>query len=137
MGENILLPLFAAAGIFFLWLAELFLPYPWAIEELFKFLLVVYIAGKSDPRSGFRLVLATGLAFSVSEALFYLLNYLPGGSLVPLLVRLAITVPMHLTTFVLLYLGLKKGTLPGLAALLLSIGLHYWFNSVAAGLNFR
>lgn len=137
MGGNLVIPLFAAAGVFFLWLVELFLPYPWVIEELFKFLLVWYVVKKSGPGSRFPLVLASGLAFSISEALFYLFNYLPQGNLAPFLIRLAITVPMHLLTFVLLYLGLRKRTVFGLAALVLSMGLHYWFNSAAAGLVLR
>ena len=135
MGENLLIPLFAAAGVFFLWAVELFFPFPWVIEELFKFFLVGYVVKK---RHGFEgelpLILATGLAFSASEALFYLFNYLPGGSLAPFFVRLAVTTPMHLSTFVLLYLGLRKGMWFGLVALVLSAGLHYWFNSVAVGL---
>lgn len=133
MGENILLPLFAAVGVFFLWLVELFLPYPWLIEEFFKFFLVAYAVKGTGSRPGLSLVIFTGLAFSVSEALFYLFNYLPEGSLMPLLVRLALTVPMHTLTFVILYLGLRKGTAFGLAALVISMGLHYWFNSAAAG----
>lgn len=137
MGENLVIPLFAAAGVFFLWLVELFLPFPWVVEELFKFLLVGYLVRVSGSRSKLSLVMLTGFAFSISESLFYLFNYLPEGSLLPFLIRLAVTVPMHLLTFVLLYLGLRKGTAFGLAALALSMGLHYWFNSAAAGLNLR
>lgn len=137
MGESFLIPLIGAAGVFFLWVVELFLPYPWAIEELFKFFLVGYVVKKHDSRSGFSLVLVTGLAFSISEALFYLFNYSAEGSLLPFFIRLAVTVPMHLLTFVLLYLGLRKGTWFGLVGLLFSMGLHYWFNLVAAGLVLR
>ena len=131
MGDNILLPLYAVAGVYLLWVLETLLRLPVAVEDVFKAVLMYVLVKNSTKKSDLTLVILIGISFSVSESLFYLFNYLGEGNLIPLLLRVITTAPMHLFTFVWLYMGIRRGSAWGLVALLASIGLHYWFNGLA------
>lgn len=113
---------------FFLLLIEKFLPYPYIIEELFKF----FLAKKSDTT---KTAIILGVLFSFSEAIFYVFN--PSYSIISnpisLAVRFLIVTPMHITTILIMYYFSKviktrnnKNLWP--IGIILAILIHYIFN---------
>jgi RsiW-degrading membrane proteinase PrsW (M82 family) len=113
---------------FFLLLIEKFLPYPYIIEELFKF----FLAKKSDTT---KTAIILGVLFSFSEAIFYVFN--PSYSIISnpisLTVRFLIVTPMHITTILIMYYFSKvtktrnnKNIWP--IGIILAILIHYIFN---------
>ena len=134
MGNYLVFPLVSAVSVFFFWLVELWLPYPWLVEEVFKFVLVVQIRQKVAARERLAAVLLSGLALGVSEAFFYLLNYVQAGSLVMFVWRLALTVPLHLVTFLILFWGSGGGRYRQAAALVVAGLIHFGFNRLSANI---
>jgi hypothetical protein len=108
---------------FFILLIENFLPYPYIVEELFKF----FLAKKA---SSTKVVIILGLLFSVSEAIFYFLNPVYSLNLTAYSIRLMAVSAMHITTILVMYYFLKKKSLWPIG-LLLAILIHYLFNSLA------
>lgn len=108
---------------FFILLLEKLLPYPYIIEEIFKFFLA-----KSAKTTQVALIL--GILFSFSEAIFYFLN--PSYSILDpykSFVRLLIVTPMHITTILVMqYFSQRKNL--WLVGLLCAILIHYLFNSL-------
>ncbi len=113
---------------FFLLLIEKFLPYPYIIEELFKF----FLAKKSDTT---KTAIILGVLFSFSEAIFYVFN--PSYSIISnpisLAVRFLIVTPLHVTTILIMYYFSKviqvrhnKNLWP--IGIILAILIHYIFN---------
>lgn len=102
---------------FFILLIENFLPYPYVVEELFKF----FLARKSGST---KVAIILGILFSVSEAVLYVLN--PSAPLY----RVLIVTPMHITTILVMhYFNQKRNLWP--LGLLLAILIHYLFNNLA------
>lgn len=103
---------------FIILLIEKFLPYPYIVEEVFKFFLA---KNSSSTKVAFTL----GLLFSISEAIFYVLN--PAYNLSSNMVRLLVVTPMHISTILIMqYFINKKGLWP--VGLLLSFLIHFLFN---------
>ena len=67
-------PLLAAIGPFLLWPIELFLPYPFVLEEIFKGVLVYLILGSGVRRTQEKLIILSALLFSFSESVMYIIN---------------------------------------------------------------
>ncbi len=111
---------------FFILLIENFLPYPYIIEELFKF----FLAKKSKTVTS---AIILGVLFSFSEGVFYFLN--PSYSIITdftkSILRLAIVTPMHTTTILIMwYFSRKKKMWP--LGIFLAIAIHYLFNLTAS-----
>lgn len=102
---------------FFLLLIENFIPYPYLIEEVFKF----FLAKKA---SSTKTAIILGLLFSLSEAIFYAMN------LNSPLYRMFVVTPMHITTILVMQYFLKRKSMWPVG-LLLAILIHYLFNSLA------
>ena len=124
--------LFSLIGPFFLLLVEKVLPYPYLVEEVYKFFL-------AKPSNSTKVSIILGLLFSLSEAVFYLLN--PNFSIfstnmagqAPLinysLLRLITVTPMHISTILIMqYLNKKSLSWLGL---ILAVAIHYLFNSLS------
>jgi hypothetical protein len=112
----------ALVSPFFILLIENFLPYPYVIEELFKFFLAKWA-------SSTKVAVILGLLFSISEAIFYSMN--PNAPLY----RILFVAPMHITTILIMQyfsnviqLRHKKNLWP--VGLLLAILIHYLFNQI-------
>ncbi len=105
----------ALVSPFFLLLIESFLPYPYVVEEVFKFFLAKY-------SSTTKTAIILGLLFSISEAIFYSMN--PDSSIF----RILIVTPMHITTILIMQYSTKKKNLWPIG-LLLAILIHYLFNT--------
>lgn len=108
---------------FFILLIENFLPYPYIVEELFKF----FLAKKA---SSIKTAIILGLLFSFSEAVFYVFNPVFAVNLKAYSIRLIAVVPLHITTILVMqyFLG-KRNMWP--IGLILAILIHYLFNSLA------
>lgn len=118
--------LFSLMGPYFLLIVEKFLPYPYIVEELYKF----FLAKSADST---KTAIILGLLFSISESIFYLFNltYFQNPNL--FLSRFLLVTPMHITTILVMQYFTKRGRLwPfGLAS---GILIHYLFNLMGAGL---
>lgn len=129
-----LVPLFAAIAPFLVWPIELLLPYPYVIEELVKLLLVIFILNVSSNAIKIRLAIMAGLFFALSESVLYMFNIQLVGTLSTLLQRLALTIPLHVvTTLIILFSGIKNRAFLAIGVTI-AIILHYTFNLFVAGL---
>ncbi|MBP9716731.1 MAG: PrsW family intramembrane metalloprotease [Candidatus Levybacteria bacterium] len=114
---------------FILWPVEIVLPFPYLVEEIAKAILVFFIV-QTVPKlkDKIQITLLAGLLFSISESVMYLFNIYQIGSLETLLIRLILTIPLHIGTMLLILLfGLKRKEM-ALLGLLLAVPIHYFFN---------
>lgn len=125
---SLLAPLFSLILPFILWPIEQVLPYPYIIEEIAKGSLVYLILGNPRKASRIKMAIAVGALYAFSESVLYLFNIFAVGSLSTLFQRLAITVPLHIiTTLVILFPALKDKRLIVVGVILAGI-IHYLFN---------
>lgn len=129
------IPLFAAILPFILWPIEIFLPYPHIIEEVAKASLVFLL--RSDTlqvhnadtyRYQLKIIIISGFLFALSESVLYLLNIYLVGDLNLFILRLILTIFLHLITlWIIFILSIKsiKLIIPGI---LIAILIHYAFN---------
>lgn len=110
----------ALVGPFVLLLVENFFPYPYLVEEIFKFFLA-----KNAKTTKTAVLL--GLLFSISESIFYLFNQTYQISISHNIIRFLTVTPMHITTILVMQYFLKKKGLWPLGLLLATI-IHYAFN---------
>ncbi len=105
---------------FILLLIEIFFPYPYLIEELFKF----YLAKKAETT---KIAIILGVFFSFSEAIFYFLNPIYFLDIGLSFLRFAVVTAMHITTILVMrYFARKDNLWP--IGLLLAFTIHYIFN---------
>lgn len=130
-----LVPLFAAIAPFLVWPIELLLPYPYVIEELAKLLLVIFILNENvNSTIKIRLAILAGLFFALSESALYMFNIQLVGTLSTLLQRLALTLPLHgITTLIILFSGIKSRAFL-IIGITIAMILHYTFNLFVGGL---
>ena len=123
----LLLALFLPLGLIPI---EKMFPYPHVIEELAKALLVlaIYQKEKQLDKKLFNLVLLSGLLFTISESIFYLINILNLGDLSMIPKRLLFTGILHCGTIVTMYLLGRKNNINFAVAVFLSIIAHYLYN---------
>ncbi len=123
-------PLIAAIAPFILWPIELFLPYPYIIEELLKATLIYFVIDLSNKATQIKITLASGLIFSLSETILYIFNISLVGDLTTLLTRFTLTTILHsLTMFIILISSFKtKWLMP--TGVLVAMLIHYLFNMV-------
>ncbi len=123
-----LIPLVAAIAPFVIWPMELFLPYPYIIEEIAKGFLVFFALDCANRSLQVKTVLASAVLFTLSETVLYSLNIALVGDLSTLLIRFILTAILHsLTMLIILISAFKhKWFLPiGVAAAML---IHYFYN---------
>ena len=118
----------AASGPFLLWPVERILPYPFLVEEIFKFFLAAIILNASlSFREELGAGIFAGLLFSFSETFFYFLDIfrLSAGLFFQ---RLIFTSNLHiLTLFLLVFLGQKNKKLLFLGVVL-NMAIHWGYN---------
>lgn len=110
-----------------LWLIEIFLPYPYIIEELFKFFVVKYTPKKNI----WYFPLIFGLIFSLSETVLYLINFFALGNFSALPLRLITTTLLHTSLFFLQYYS--RHSRFRYFTLILAIILHFLYNQAVLG----
>lgn len=124
----IVTPLIAAILPFILWPLEHILPYPAFIEEIAKVVIVFYSKKHSPEYNPLITGLSVGVLFALSEAVLYLFNFALVGNLTELLVRLALTIPLHTTSALIIAYSFKKGRKGLLLGTILAMALHQIYN---------
>lgn len=104
-------------------LVETIFPWPFLVEEFFKF----FIVKKLPTKNNYLYPLTLGLIFSFSESILYLSNFFSLGSFALLPLRLILTTLLHSFLFLLLYQFRSSRPLSYLS-LLLAIIIHYFYN---------
>lgn len=114
---------------FILWPIELVLPYPYLVEEIAKLIIIYLILNSTlKLKEKFQITFLSGLLFSISESVMYLFNITQVGSTETLLIRLALTIPLHVATMIIILIfGLKRKKM-SILGILLTIPIHYFFN---------
>ena len=105
-----------------LWLVEVILPFPYIIEELFKFIIVKKINSTS-----FWAPLLLGLLFSISESVLYLTNFFQLGDFSLLPLRILLTTTLHCGLFLLQY-SFRSHRYFSWLSLFLAILIHLLYN---------
>jgi len=110
-------------------LIEQVLPYPYLIEEFFKFFLIK----KNQEVTHWYFPIILGVIFSVSESIFYIANFFQLGNFYLFPLRLILTTILHILTFSLIYFFRKNRSL-SYFSLLLSIFIHFFYNRLTGQL---
>lgn len=111
-------------GPFLIWPVELFLPYPYIIEELFKAFVVYF---NRSLRIGTFVI--AGLLFAVTETVLYSININILGSVNFMILRFISSTLLHSTTFVVIYLFAKRSKRLVSIGFLVSMTIHFFYNS--------
>jgi len=123
-----LAPLFSLILPFILWPVEQVLPYPYIVEEIAKGALVYLVLENPSRASKVKAAVAIGILYAFSESVLYLFNIFAVGSLSTFLERLAITIPLHIiTVLIILFPALKDKRLI-VVGVILAGAIHYLFN---------
>ena len=131
--SSLIAPLLALIAPFLIWPLELLLPLPFLVEELVK-AAVIYIGWPSAPvRTKLLFAALTGLLFGFSESVLYLVNFLGWGNMAQYFLRLAVALPLHaFTSIIILLPGLKYRHLV-ILGLPPAILIHYLYNRCLQG----
>jgi len=129
--NNILVLLIGFALPLLLFPLEVLLPYPHVIEELAKLAIVLTLISweTNKSKTKYSLAVAFGIMFTFSETSFYLMNFWMLGNFELLPLRLVLTGSLHILTTLILYTTFRKHFVLGLLGLVLSIVLHFAFNT--------
>ncbi|PIZ66662.1 hypothetical protein COY15_00525 [Candidatus Roizmanbacteria bacterium CG_4_10_14_0_2_um_filter_39_12] len=133
MIEVLLILLFALILPLILIPVEKIFPYPHIVEELTKLVLVlkIYQIEKQLNKNLSFFVILSGLLFTLSESIFYLINIFTLGDLTMIPKRLFFTGILHIGTLMLIYIFGRKNNVGLLIILLFSIVIHYLYNQWA------
>jgi hypothetical protein len=121
------IPLIASIVPFILWPIELFLPFPYIIEEIAKMLLILPLLGLNT-RSKIKMALIIGLIFAISEGVLYIFNIYLVGNVGTLLERYLLTIPLHAVTSLVILLPTLIDKRLIVVGLVIAIIIHYFFN---------
>lgn len=110
-------------------LLEQLLPYPYFIEEIFKFFLIKSFKGVTK----WYFPILCGFIFSISESIFYLANFFQLGNFYLFPMRILLTTILHSFTFYLFFIS-KKNYLLSFLVLFLSIIIHYFYNLLTSSI---
>lgn len=120
------LPLVMVVSPFGLWIVEQWLPYPYIWEELFKLAVVIRVGKTWKGKVGLIYLGLLAALWAGSETILTIMNHVLVPSGEPLIERVLLTIPMHITTFLLIALATRKRQWQwGLAGAIL---IHWWFN---------
>jgi RsiW-degrading membrane proteinase PrsW (M82 family) len=126
---DLIIPLFALILPFMLWPIEYVFPYPFLVEELVKYLMVLYILNTvEDNMLKVKVAAASGVFFALSETVIYIFNIQLVGSVETIIIRLVLTIPLHVLTYLLILIpGIKDKRL-AIVGVVAAMLLHYLFN---------
>lgn len=117
------LVLYSLFGPFLVWPLEYYFPYPYVVEELFKSILVFCFTRKST--SSFILA---GIAFALTETVFYSFNINALGNIGLLFTRFILTSILHSLTFLVIYWFTKIDRKLIIGGFILAVLIHYTYN---------
>ena len=118
----------ALVAPFLVFIIELFLPYPYIVEEAIKAILVFQLIDLKNKKNQLTITVFMGILFSLTETVFYFFNFFMLTSLTPLIERLVLTTLLHTFTIVIILLStwINKKLLP--IGVLLAMVIHYIYN---------
>lgn len=125
-----LIPLIAAIAPFIIWPIELFLPYPYIIEEIVKGLLVFFAMELPGRAIQVKIVLISAVIFTFSETVLYVFNISLVGDLSILFTRFILTSFLHSLTMLIILISSFKTKWFMIAGLAAAILIHYLFNQL-------
>jgi RsiW-degrading membrane proteinase PrsW (M82 family) len=127
---NSIVPLFALVAPLFIWPIEQVLPFPFIVEEIAKAIIIYFIAISDEKRSlKIKQTILVGVLFALTESVLYLFNIYAFGSLETLLLRLVVTIPLHvITSLLILFPTLKSKWLIVIGVILASL-FHLFYNA--------
>jgi len=123
----LLIPLFAVISPFALWPIELFLPYPYIIEELVMVLLVLP-ALETNRIYQIKNAIIIGILFSISEGVLYMPNIFLVGDINTFFVRMLLTTSLHVLTPLIIVVSTFIGKRFIVGGFILAAAIHYFFN---------
>jgi len=119
----LILYLYCLFAPFPLWLIEQLLPYPYLIEELFKYFIVKNIPAKKN----YWHPVILGIIFSFSETILYLVNFFQLGNFENIILRIILTTTLHAFLFFLLY-SFRHRKIWSILSLIFTFIIHYLYN---------
>jgi len=126
----LLIPLVAAIAPFILWPLELFLPYPFLIEEIVKTGIVYFVLKEKGEKTKLFLTIMSGVLFSITETVLYSFNIFIAGTKNTLLQRFSLTTPLHVGTILIIFLLANKNKNLLFLGTAVAITIHFVFNKV-------
>lgn len=118
---NLLAPLLALAAPFLLWPVELYLPYPYVLEELVKAGLVWLVIRDKHHQPQLLIAIAIGAAFAFSESVLYIFNFNPW--------RVVLAPLLHITTTLIIYFSYRINRKLLFLGVLLAGLVHFLYNA--------
>lgn len=116
---------------FLLVFVEVVFPFPFIVEELAKLIMVVILVRKVGAQNLTLLnVGLIGLIFGLSETVFYITNAFVLGNINSIVVRLTVTVPMHVLTTIIMFIIGRRGKVWWGVGYIAAMLAHYAFNLV-------
>lgn len=125
-----LIPLFVLIFPLLLLPLETLYPYSYVIEELFKAVYIYIIVRFLDRNIRLTLTLSTTILFSISESLFYLINFISQGIIYMFLPRLVLTTFIHILTALVIFIPASRNRRYIWLGVLIAIILHYSYNQI-------
>lgn len=115
---------------FLIFLEKTILPWPWLVEELVKAAIIFWlIAPMSCTKCRLLGVVVAGLVFSVTENIFYFLNFIDNNQLAVYWQRFVWPLAMHLLTITVMLFSIWKNKSWLWLGLWLAILIHWYYNS--------
>lgn len=126
---DLLVPLFSLIAPFLIWPVEIFLPYPFFVEEIVKaFLILLVLKNKDNSTNKLYSAILVGALFSFSETVLYIFNIYTYGGLSTFFERILVTMPMHIVTAVIIYFCALKDRRLIILGVMIAALVHYLFN---------
>lgn len=122
------IPLIAAIAPFILWPIELFLPFPYIIEEIAKGLLVFFAMELPGRAIQVKIVLVSAVIFTFSETVLHVFNISLVGDLSTLLTRFILTAILHSLTMLIILISAIKTKWLIVAGVVIAMIIHYLYN---------
>lgn len=102
---------------------EKILPFPFLIEEIFRY----WIVKNTPQKNVWFYPIILGVLFSLSETMLYLVNFFQLGNFDNLLLRIVLTTSLHTGLFILMYYFRSKKTLFWVI-FVNAVIIHYLYN---------
>jgi len=104
-------------------IVEQLLPFPFLIEEIFRY----FVVKNTPEKNNWLYPIVFGILFSLSETMLYLVNFFKLGNFENLFLRIILTTSLHTGLFVLMYFFRSRKAL-SILFLVNAIIIHYLYN---------
>lgn len=116
---------------FLLVFVEVVFPFPFIVEELVKLIMIMILVRRVGAENltivGVAMI---GLIFGLSETVFYITDAFLLGSSSAIVIRLFVTVPMHILTVIIMFIIGRKKKIWWVVGYVVAVIIHYTFNQL-------